>query len=416
MSNLEQIRYEPCFPEIQGSVVNWVTSKSIRCIERLPQIFWRNGQPWSEVNLWALEMGRNKNIKLKTIQTIFEHLHKYANWLEQEKIDWRHFPKQMSERVIVRFRGYLIDLRDRGGLSPSTTSARMRAVIRFYRYADCHSLIGQEGQLWKDKIVSIKYFDTRGFQRTLQRITSDISIPNRRRVGIRLEDGLLPISAEHMTTLLQFAQKNMSQEMYLILLVAFFTGARLSTITSLRSYSLEHAMRDHLAPDMWVIPVGPGTGISTKFDVVGELFIPNFLMESLQTYAYSRKHLDRVIRAKQENKSYLFLTRQFRPYTPNTVDRQMVGLRKKGLLAGLKFLKGYRFHQARATFCTWLLTICLEVASVKASIEFTKRIMLHKHESTTFKYVLFIEHSKAKIEISNEFTKLFFGMKNKLIE
>ena len=115
-------------------------------------------------------------------------------------------------------------------------------------------------------------------------------------------------------------------------------------------------------------------------------------------------------------KSYLFLTRQFRPYTPNTVDRQMVGLRKKGLLAGLKFLKGYRFHQARATFCTWLLTICLEVASVKASIEFTKRIMLHKHESTTFKYVLFIEHSKAKIEISNEFTKLFFGMKNKLIE
>jgi hypothetical protein len=62
------------------------------------------------------------------------------------------------------------------------------------------------------------------------------------------------------------------------------------------------------------------------------------------------------------------------------------------------------------------MSICLKVASVKASIEFVKRAMHHKNESTTFGYITFIEHTNAKIEVANAFTEAFLGIKNRLNE
>lgn len=92
----------------------------------------------------------------------------------------------------------------------------------------------------------------------------------------------------------------------------------------------------------------------------------------------------------------------------------MVDLRRRGRAAGLKFLQRFKFHQTRATYGTWLMTICLKAASVKAAIEFVKRAMHHKHEATTFGYVTFIEHTQAKIEVANAFTEAFLGLKTRL--
>lgn len=382
----------------------------VRSVDRLPQIFWSDGQPWSEVNLWALEMGRDRDVKIKTVVSLMEHLHKYANWLEEVQVDWRHFPQTKAERVLVRYRGALIESRDQGALKPSTTTARMRAVIRFYRYAAGRNFISRDAPRWQDKTVVVSYFDTVGFERTLQRLTTDISIPNRTRSGIRLEDGLLPLTEQHMTELLRFAKENASEELYLMLLIGCFTGARLGTITTLRVSAMEQAVRDPKVPGMWVLPVGPGTGIATKFDVSADLMIPDPLMAILKNYATSRRHLDRVIKAVPENKSYLFLTRFSNPYKVAAVDREMVDLRRAGQIAGLKFLQEFKFHQTRATYGTWLMTICLKAASVKASIEFVKRAMHHRNEATTFGYITFIEHTQAKIEVANAFTEAFLGI------
>ena len=94
----------------------------------------------------------------------------------------------------------------------------------------------------------------------------------------------------------------------------------------------------------------------------------------------------------------------------------MVDLRRIGRAAGLKFLQKFKFHQTRATYGTWLASICLESASVKAAIEFVKRAMHHKNESTTFGYITFIEHTKAKIEVANAFTEAFLGLQTRLSE
>lgn len=414
MASLESILYAPHRPEVASGAVRWIRELSVRPIERLPQIFWTDGTPWREVNLWALEMGRNRQLKIKTVHSLLEHLHKFANWLEQEEIDWRHFPQTKADRVLVRFRGALIEDRDGGALSPSTTTARMNAVIRFYRFAAGRDFISRDAPKWQDKPVVLRYFDTVGFERTLSQITTDISIPNRVRQGFRLEDGLLPLTKQHMTELLQFSKENVSNELFLMLLVGCYTGARLGTITSLRVQSLDNAVQDPMVPGMWMLSVGPGTGVATKFDVKGDLMIPDQVMTILKSYATSRRHLDRVIKARDENKSYLFLTRYNNPYKVAAVDRELVDLRRAGQASGLKFLQKFKFHQTRATFGTWLVSICLECVSVKAAIEFVKRAMHHKNESTTFGYITFIEHTQAKIEVANAFTEAFLGLQTRL--
>lgn len=422
MASLEYIHYTPHRSEISGKSVKKVPYTAVRDVDRLPQIVWTDGKPWREVNVWSLEMGRNRGIKIKTVHSLMEHLHKYANWLEQEHIDWRHFPQTRSERVLVRYRGALVDTRDSGALSPSTTSARMNAVIRFYRYASNKNFISHDAPKWKDKPVVLHYFDTIGFQRTLNRITTDISIPNRARPGIRLEGGLLPLSVEHMTELLKFTKPKapdapkVSKELHLMLLTGFYTGARLGTITTLRVPALNNALRDPMVPGMWVVPVGPGTGIATKFDVSGDLLVPDPIMKELKDYAISLRHLNRAIKATEANRSYLFLSRYGNPYQNVTVNRGMVDLRRARQAANLKFLQNFKFHQTRATFGTWLMSICLKVTSVKAAIEFVRRAMHHKHEATTFGYIRFIEHTKAKIEVANAFTEAFLGIKTRLRE
>jgi integrase len=92
----------------------------------------------------------------------------------------------------------------------------------------------------------------------------------------------------------------------------------------------------------------------------------------------------------------------------------MVKIRHDGRAAGLKFLQHFKFHQTRATYGTWLMSICLEVASVKASIEFVMRAMFHKDERATFGYVKFIENTKTKIEVANAFSNAFLGAKEHL--
>jgi integrase len=414
MARLEYIHYKPHRAAVSASNIEWAPETSVRSVERLPQIFWTDATPWSEVNLWSLEAARSRDVNLKTIKSLMEHLHKYANWLEREQIDWRHFPQNKADRVLIRYRGELVDCRDRGELSPSTTTARMRAVIRFYRYCAGRNFISRDAPKWQDKAVVVRYFDSVGFERTLQRITTDISIHNRTRPGIRLEDGLLPLTSEHMLDLLSFSQENTSEELRLMLLMGCFTGARLGTITTMHVPALEQAVRDSRVPGMWIIPIGPGTGIDTKFDVSGELMLPDLLMKELKAYATSRRHIDRLIKASKEHKPLLFLTRHGMPFKPAAVDREMVDLRRAGQISGLKFLKQFKFHQTRATFGTWLMSICLQTSTVKASIEFVKGAMHHKHEATTFHYIKFIEHTKAKVEVANAFTEAFLGISNRL--
>lgn len=413
MARLEYINFKPLREIIEDGVLTWETDNLLRAINRLPQLFWDNGTGWAEANYWALDKASHFKTDIETVKALMKHLYAYACFLEENQLDWRHFPMRLADRAIVRFRGHLIEQIDRGSLASSTARARMAATIQFYRHADAHGFVSRESSMWVDKSIVIPYFDSMGFKRAMLRVTTDLTIENRSRPGVTLEDGLTPLRTQHMEQLLRFTANEELEELHLMLLTGFFTGARIETITTLSISNIEQAFPDQFMRGFFLLRVGPGTGVATKFNVVGNLLTPDFLISALKTYAYSPRRLLRESKASEEHRSILFLTKNGVPYQQGTIGRLMTDLRRSALKSGLKFMARFKFHQSRATYGTWLMQLALSVTSEANAIELVKGAMLHKHESTTFRYIRFIGISKGKEEAAEAFTKAFTGLSSR---
>jgi integrase len=422
MATLEYIDYSPKrhFISEDGQVI-WCVQPNHTAIKSMPMIYWADGTPWNEVNHWAHARATSGDIKLKTVQDQLRHLHKYANWLElPESPDWRHFPMTRAERVLMKWRKYLIDSRDKYViLAPSTTTARMNACIAFYRYCSVYGFVSRTATKWNDIPLTIKYSDSAGFERSIQTITTDISIKCRVTKRTKVEDGLLPISGKHMMQLLEFAQKNSTPELYLMLKIGFFTGARLQTICDLKIKNIERATQDPEIEGIWRISVGAGSHpyVSTKFDVSGDILVPEQLLGELKAYAYGLRRTTREVKAHANNRGLLFLTSRGNAYqrkedgkSSSAINNEMVILRRKATSEGLKFMEKFYFHQSRATYGTQLMKLLLAQGDLQAALEFVRNAMFHKEISTTLTYVKFIEQSKGKMQIANAYSQAFLNL------
>lgn len=413
MANIEFIEYTPMREVVEDGEIRWVPDKLGRKIHKLPQIFWDNGEPWSEANHWALTKAMSTvGGDIGTVRTVMKHLAAYASWLYPDH-DWRHFPMRKQDRPIVQFRGELIAQRTKGTLAPSTTSARMAAVIQFYRHAQVYGFVDRNSPMWTDRGVVVRYIDTAGFERSLSRLSSDLSIPNKSSDGFRLEDGLTPLRNEDAARLLEFTKDHGPKELHLMLALGVLSGPRIGTITTLKVRDIENAYPDIQAPDTYLLRVGPGTGVKTKGDVSGNLMVPKFLIDALKAYASSVHRLTRQARASESNRERLFLTTRGSPYEQGTLRRLMTDLRRDAVDAGLQFMQRFKFHQTRATFGTWLMGMALRVTNTKAAVAFVRDAMLHKNERTTFLYVRFHEDGHVKVEMANQYTNVFSGAVNR---
>lgn len=414
MAQIEYISFTPMREAIMNGQVSWEPDRLGKAIARLPQIFWKGGKPWSEVNHWALTKAQGTvGSDISTVASVMKHLKAYASWLELTKLDWRHFPKQPAKKAVVRFRGELIRQRDQGLIEPSTATARMQAVIQFYRHASVHGFVSQESPLWNDRRVVLHFFDRTGFKQTLETSSSDLSIRNKKRPGIRLENGLRPLNPKDAERLLQFTDEQGWLELHFMLSLGVLSGARLETICTLQIRNLEDARPDEFMPGFSLVRVGPGTGVETKFDVSGDLLVPTFLIETLKGYAYSMRRLTRQAKANGKNRGRLFLTSHGNPYRLQSFSRLMTSLRREAVSHGMRFMSTFKFHQTRATFGTMLMEMALEVAEVKTAVAFVRDAMLHKDESTTLQYVRLVQTTPVKIQITQEFTRLFGGVINR---
>lgn len=427
MALLELVNYLPYRHSVADDCeVTWERDVACRPIKHLPQLFWADGTPWVEANLWALKRATHGKTDIKTVQANMRHLHKYAEWLEAENLDWRHFPVLERDRVLIRWRKKLMEDRDKYGLlSPSTATQRMNATIHFYRYARANDFIGRDAPLWQERKVVHRFHDSVGFERTMLLSSTDLAIPNRRRHGLQLEDGLMPITKEQMHELLSFTQQegHASPELNLMLRLGFFTGARIQTITDLKKGSLDNAVADPAIPGLINIAVGPGhkPHVATKFNVQGHILVPDWLFHDLCAYVTDPRRLRREAKAPQEYKDLIFLTRFGRRYAENesvsgtAVARAMVDLRRAATAAGLQFMKDFHFHMTRATFGTWLTSTLLEMGyDHKAVLTFVSDAMLHKGIETTLRYIKFVQQTPIKIKVANEFTEAFLGLSTRL--
>lgn len=428
MASLEQIHYFPHRIIVaEDGTVRREPDHSLRSIKGLPQIYWADGSSWRAANLWAFERTTNGLTDIKTVRSNLSHLHKYAQWLEAENLDWQHFPMLERDRVLIRWRRHLIEQRDRLGLlAPSTATQRMNATIHFYRFAQVYGLMGREAPMWKERQVVVRFFDNAGFERTLLKSKTDLGIPNRARHGLKLEDGLTPLTDEYRQELLAFTGRadNISRELDLMLKLGFFSGARVQTITDLKRGTLDNAVSDPKVPGLFYLSVGPGhrPHVATKFDVSGQIIVPAALLEELRDYASDVSRLKREALAAREDKELVFLTRYGRRYADRdsgsgtAVGRAMVDLRRRAVAAGLTFAKHFHFHMTRATFGTSLTSLLLskEGATERDVLALVSSLMLHKDVSTTLKYIKFVQQSPMKAAVANEYSNAFLGLRTRL--
>jgi len=412
VARLEYVHHQFFEASLRDGELEW-QRRERKDVANLPQIFLEDGRGWNEVNAWALDRAASGDVSEETVKRTMKHLCRYACFLEATGVDWRHFPVRKEEQVLRRFRKHLIDAIWTGELSGTTASNCIGAVIQFYRFARAHHLVGTDSALWEDRSVVVRYFDAVGFERSAVRLSTDLKIPNRQRIGKQLEDGLLPLRAEHMSQLLAYSQQHVLEELHLMFVAGFFTGARVGTITTLTVSSLHSVREDPLTPGVYLLRVGPGTGIATKFSVSGELMVPSAVLESFRLYATSTRRLLREARADHHLRDRLFIGRRAQPYTVSAVNRLVHEMRSRAVTAGLPFMHRFKFHQTRATFGTWLMEILLDAGAKTDAIRVVRDAMLHKDERTTLGYINFLERQRSKSTLAAAFNEAFTGLRDR---
>jgi integrase len=411
MATLEVIRFQRHEPNISEEAspptVHWHVS---RADGELPTIVWASSETWSQANLWAYHLA--EQLDPQTVMTSMKHLASYAHWLEAEGIDWWYFPEKKSERCLFKFRKALTAARDAHEIAPSTTSARMAAVLRFYRWARAAELISPDGPMWEDREVAVKTLSTFGLERTMRVISSELVIPNRKvKGGFQLEDGVLPVTEQGRRDIQAFADVHSSEELSLMLAIGFGSGLRLGTLCDLKIATLEHATIDP-STGWRRMDVGPAARppVATKLGVSGKVPIWEELRTRALEYATSPRRLKRQAKAAPEHRELLFLNRYGMPFTQGAVTTEMCRLRTKAIDAGVHVFRDFYFHRSRATFATLLMRVALKVLPVGEAIDLVREACLHASADTTMVYVKFIEQSKAMRESADAFTEAFLGL------
>lgn len=422
MACLRHITFTQHRVEAENGVVLHVPSGSQTPIAGVPQLMWRDGSPWREANMYTLARLRDIGVSLSTVQASAASLLRYAKWLEKEDVQWWHFPRDKKrERCLNQFRKFLVESRDRGEISPSTASQTMSQVIAFYRWLYSQGFFNDRIAMWTERPHVVRWVDKVGAERSINVQGTDLAIRNRPPPGLRLEDGLLPVSSSDRDRIIQLAMERCSEEVFLMLTLGFFTGMRLGTLADLRIGTLEHAVPDPRTPDVYRLAIGPGARppVKTKFSITGHAIILADHLDLLRQYAYRPRRLEREAKAKPQDKEILFLTKFGNPYTRVGTERssamnvEMHHLREMGDRHGVAALRGFHFHQSRCTFATVIAKIMAEKFGDIAAIGIVKELLLHKSEATSMKYIKFASESKMMLELSNEFTRKFLGLGNK---
>jgi integrase len=414
---LENINYQPMMfkPSSLEKEYEFVINLNRKSVDSFPQIFLSDGVPWSEANSYAFYRYEDLQKDIKTVNREMTHLARYANWLEHAGLHWLHFPQKKAERCLFRFRGFLIEQREKGFLAPSSISQNMNSVVAFYRWASAYGYADKRSNLFDDKNKIISFFDKVGFSRTISITSSELSIPNRARTGTRLEDGLTPMNRASAKKLLSYLTTHRNHELYLMTKLALQSGCRHETVATLNIDALKKAYPDQMLTNIMRVRVGPGTGVETKHDVSGDFYIPKTLSIELIDYFNSAEAILRRSRAPNNLQRNIFLTTRGNRYTNQTFGTLLYRLKEELIRVGNTEFGRFKFHQLRATFGTMLMRALLNTQGMSSlnAIEFVKEAMLHKDASTTWRYIKFVEKEPIEELFLDNLWSLFTGSEKK---
>jgi hypothetical protein len=385
-----------------------------------PLVLDSNGAPWAEAVLYILSRLEDQiRPNMTTNSIIADDLAAYRQFLDEEGIDWMDFPAQKLRRPTYRFNSrlkLLIRIRE---IAAGTAKRRMSSVVGFYRWLAQDGLFKPAHEPWREADRYVQYKDSQGIEKVKRVATTDLSIHVPQQYDPydeTLDDGakLRPLPLEEQEWLINALQVFGNTEMTLIHLMSLLTGARIQTVLTFRVRHTALNLDDVTATTLR-FPVGPGTGIDTKYDKRMVLHIPVWFYRQLQIYARSERARMRRSRADggDTEDQYLFLSRRGAPLyegketaqefdESNKLRYQKIGqavrqfiyervtpyIRKKYNVPKFR----YRFHDLRATAgMNWtdhqLKLVGEGKTTLHAAREFVKTRMGHESSAVTDRYL-----------------------------
>lgn len=389
-----------------------------------PQVYWSNGKAWDEANFWLATFYRaviRGARELETIVGLAYCLRHYAEFLEREGLSWMAFPMIQSQRCIFQYLDELQGQVNKGLAAYSSSKARIKAAVRFYKGVLNYKLLSFSNDAFADLPLSIKVANSAGLVRSMDVSDEQLKLRGKTDIMGKVEDGLVPVSYDIQNMVINIAYDNCPAEVYLMLVLGFFTGMRLGTICDLKLLTFKYARLSE-GKNFYYLKVGPSVKyapVATKFGVNGEVPIPVHVYNMVQSYMKSTRRLLRSEKAVGEDKQLVLLNTNGRSYCrkgrggSSTVNDQMSAIRKAALAQGVAL--DFKFHQTRATFGTNFVLENMDRpgVSLKSVLGALKGVLLHRNEKATMSYIHFVQNHKAKAKWADEFFRRSVELRTK---
>lgn len=298
---------------------------------KFPVLIQSDGLPWEIGNVYLLKLVETKQPwDMETVKSRAIYLLAYLRFLEDNDIDFMHFPLRKSERVTYIFKDKLQEFIV-SGLNPLYASNIINTVVDFYRTIATDSLIEDnsfQNLPFKNINRFIKFIDEKGFSRFKKLSTSDLAIRHtkpQKRLD-RIDDGgqLRPLDIyEQIAIISGFKKELCPYNLELMMRIALSTGARMQTVCTIRSCHIEEAYKKLIERRASCIEIQAGNGaknnghlINTKRGRLHRLIFPKKLIEDLYIYMTSDARMSLLENSYYGSKeiNYLFLTDRSSPF------------------------------------------------------------------------------------------------------
>ncbi|MEZ7205345.1 tyrosine-type recombinase/integrase [Pseudoalteromonas sp. DY56-GL79] len=395
-------------------------------IGSLPTFFSRSGQFLIEPNSYLFYLKTVK--KAKDLSPCSRALLKYYQFLEEEKLDWDHFPPIKRLKPTYLFRSYLLSAVKSGELAHSTANAYINQVKSFYLWTihERYLVVNSEQEApFKIEFVQVQNQSMLAHLRPKFTVeTSDLRIKVPKQSGSQNIRPLSPLSQSSIETLTLFLFKT-PVELKLQVLLSLDTGMRIEEVASFSLGALKTAYPVAESCHRFEVTLCPqSNGVKTKLGKRRTVEISIELLKALQEYQISERRLRRANKLYRKLKQIsdmeisgthqfidslkhcerhepLFISQQGNPVTRETISSRWLELRASMQRHDTSFT--HKFHDLRATYGTYRLNDLLEAGlGTTESLELLMSWMGHNSENTTWKYLKFLKRRdvfKAKFGI-----------------
>lgn len=339
-----------------------------------PALLNADGSPWALGNLYLMEqVTRYSPANPETLYKTASALGKFAHVIAELELDMFVFPKRKAKRPTYAYSYHCKEMVDENPEQEQAANESIYKVIGFYKWAVEKRKLIPEHAMWVESEEFIPYENEHGSKVTKKRTKTDLSVKTS---GVKPEKKLRAYSEEEQEAICQALNQIGNPEMTLAFMFGLTTSARLQTVFTLSP----EAFLDFTDQTHYMIPVGRGAFADTKRSKRIVLYVPGWLVKSVNRYVGSERYAARAVEygVGDGKESYIFLTRSGRPYYCRRSDKNGQIYRTKPTGKAVEaFIRQQlnpvlsangqefkvRFHNLRATFANNLVRENLELVN-----------------------------------------------------